>query len=291
MPLVWPLHPPTAHPALSPALLTRPQALRIPVLGNGNIRTLHDCQALMEATGVDGVMSAESLLADPALFSQRRLQVRLLGDGGVPLLAAGVVGCFAAVQCSNGLTASQPLSYNPHLPALTYPRPQPGGEFGHLDGCHLLLEYLDLVDLHPTPWRMVKGHAFQLLGALHGWWEGTAAGLDSRLPTVQPAASAGMCVTGSRPSCDTTAYSSSHPLHCPTSSLFTLPLPPLPGPWLTEFTDLRDQLNRSHEWDTERLRALVMDMLERIEATGRSEWRRGGCRGCGCMCLCLQPVH
>lgn len=131
------------------------QALRIPVLGNGNIRTLHDCQALMEATGVDGVMSAESLLADPALFSQRRLQ--------------------------------------------------PGGEFGHLDGCHLLLEYLDLVDLYPTPWRMVKGHAFQLL-----------------------------------------------------------------GPWLTEFTDLRDQLNRSHEWDTERLRGLVMDMLERIEATGRT---------------------
>ena len=31
-----------------------------------------------------------------------------------------------------------------------------------------------------------------------------------------------------------------------------------PGPWLTEFTDLRDQLNRSHEWDTERLRGLVL---------------------------------
>ena len=40
------------------------------MLGNGNIRTLADCEALMEASGVDGVMSAESLLADPALFSQ-----------------------------------------------------------------------------------------------------------------------------------------------------------------------------------------------------------------------------
>lgn len=44
------------------------------MLGNGNIRTLADCHALMDATGVDGVMSAESLLADPALFSARRLQ-------------------------------------------------------------------------------------------------------------------------------------------------------------------------------------------------------------------------
>lgn len=90
-------------------------ALRIPVLGNGNIRTLADCEALMAATGVDGVMSAESLLVDPALFSRRRAT--------------------------------------------------PGGAYGHLDGCHLLLEYCDLVDLHPAPWRMVKGHAFQLLGA------------------------------------------------------------------------------------------------------------------------------
>lgn len=58
---------PSRHPA---------QALRIPVLGNGNIRTLHDCEELMQATGVDGVMSAESLLVDPALFSRRRLQVQ-----------------------------------------------------------------------------------------------------------------------------------------------------------------------------------------------------------------------
>ncbi len=56
----------------------------------------------------------------------------------------------------------------------------------------------------------------------------------------------------------------------PCPALLSL-LPP-PGPWLTEFTDLREQLNRSHEWDTEKLRGLVMDMLGRIEATGRSEW-------------------
>ncbi len=59
--------------------------------------------------------AAESLLADPALFSPKRL------------------------------TSS--------------------GTFSHLDGCMLLLEYIDLCEQYPTPWRMVKGHAFKLLGA------------------------------------------------------------------------------------------------------------------------------
>ncbi|KAK9820395.1 hypothetical protein WJX72_009905 [[Myrmecia] bisecta] len=49
------------------------QALSIPVLANGNIRTLHDVHECMAYTGADGVMSAESLLEDPALFADRRL--------------------------------------------------------------------------------------------------------------------------------------------------------------------------------------------------------------------------
>lgn len=42
------------------------------------------------------------------------------------------------------------------------------------------------------------------------------------------------------------------------------------GPWLTEFTDLREQLNRSHDWDTERLRDLAYEAIGRIEASGRT---------------------
>lgn len=49
------------------------QALSIPVLANGNIRTLQDANECLEYTGCDGVLSAESLLVDPALFSPSRL--------------------------------------------------------------------------------------------------------------------------------------------------------------------------------------------------------------------------
>lgn len=49
------------------------EAVRIPVLANGNIRNLQDVHDCIAYTGTQGVMSAESLLEDPALFSPSRL--------------------------------------------------------------------------------------------------------------------------------------------------------------------------------------------------------------------------
>lgn len=89
-------------------------ALRVPVLGNGNVACLEDAAALMRDTGVDGVLSAEPLLADPGLFWARRAD--------------------------------------------------PGGDGGPTEGCRLLLEYLDLCDVYPAPFRMVKAHAFRMIG-------------------------------------------------------------------------------------------------------------------------------
>lgn len=55
-------------------------ALRIPVLANGNVRHMEDVQKCLEETGCEGVLSAESLLENPALFAGFRTAEWIVGS-------------------------------------------------------------------------------------------------------------------------------------------------------------------------------------------------------------------
>jgi tRNA-dihydrouridine synthase len=65
-----------AHRADWAAIAAVVAALRIPVLANGDVRCLADARALMAATGAAGVLSAEPLLHNPALFATPTVRAR-----------------------------------------------------------------------------------------------------------------------------------------------------------------------------------------------------------------------
>ena len=71
------------------------ESLEIPVIANGNIRCLEDCHACLLATGCDAVMSAETLLENPALFAPLPSVARVLRpmpDGDAAAASSAGVG-------------------------------------------------------------------------------------------------------------------------------------------------------------------------------------------------------
>jgi len=110
----------------------------VPIIANGNIRCWEDCMANLRETNADGVMSAEGILDDPALFwgqvNERKTLQRNLAD--------------AISQEEEGNSSKEAGQIQRDLDRLPLNTPNmPASKPSRLS---LAMEYLDLADRHPV---------------------------------------------------------------------------------------------------------------------------------------------
>ena len=163
----------SAHRADWAAIAAVRAAIRVPCLANGDVRSRRDADLLLEATGCEGVMSAEPLLRDPALFSDSRLDrtwedvARLNGGAGGG--ASGGEGAEQATEDQEEAKQQQQQQQQEQAQqtcrvAELKASCDAGVLVTPLESLALCREYLELCTSYPVPMRMMRGHVHKLLG-------------------------------------------------------------------------------------------------------------------------------
>ena len=60
------------HPVNLEAIRTIKQSVGVPVVANGDIKSLRDMEETVASTGCDGVMAARGMLENPAMYAGRK---------------------------------------------------------------------------------------------------------------------------------------------------------------------------------------------------------------------------
>lgn len=107
--------------------IIRDNVKTIPVIANGDCFTLDDCNRIAEFTGVDGVMSARGILANPALFT------------GLDKTPWSAVEMFMHLATAYGLPYKLAQYHVAHLLEDTIPKK-------YLKGINEKLNMVDLID-------------------------------------------------------------------------------------------------------------------------------------------------
>ena len=87
------------------------------------------------------------------------LQIPVLANGNIRDIH-DVDECLAQTGADGVMSADSLLED----PGLFWSERRLHNPRAHLEGCRLLLDYLDLWEKYPVPTRMVRGHAFKMLG-------------------------------------------------------------------------------------------------------------------------------
>jgi tRNA-dihydrouridine synthase 1 len=142
--------------------------LKIPVIANGNVITFDDIVRNMEFTGADGIMTAEGILDDPAIFNRgfegqveafkqrRKVEKKLREIEALEARADGKLNSSEVAKVSKKLELTMELEKLPPVDESKVER-RVNTKLG------LAMEYLQLAKEHPVKMKSIIFHIRRII--------------------------------------------------------------------------------------------------------------------------------